>query len=370
LHIPFQTPDLLTPGAEYQLTISFVLNADTPWADRGHIVTWEQFQVPFAVPAGPQIPLDSMPELTMTETETSVTIKGSGFQVVFGRTEGAITAYRINELERLHAGPTENVYRAPTDHDLLMGNPPANVHKWRAAGLERLLRNVVGFEAAQIDARVVQVRVLSRLCAEGKESGIDSEIVYRVYGNGTIVLDNKVVIDACLPFVPRIGLELCLPAVCEQLTYYGRGPHENYVDRKKGAAVGLYKSTVDEQFFPYIYPSECGGKEDVRWLSLTDKDGTGLLVVGRDRLHIDALHYSIQDLEQARHPYELTRRDHVILHLDGWHMGVGGDDGWLSYVHPEFCIYPGTYRYTLSLTPLAPHDDPLDLARGTIEGVL
>ncbi|MBN1580430.1 MAG: DUF4981 domain-containing protein [Anaerolineae bacterium] len=369
LHIPFQTPGTLEPGAEYQLTISFVLNADTPWAPKNHTVAWEQFRVPFATSVDPQITLEAIPELMMVETETSITVDGMGFQIVFGKAEGIITSYRVNDLDVLKTGPVENFYRAPTDIDLLMGNPPANVHKWRAAGLDRLLRSVVGFEAVQIDARIVQVRIQSRLCAEDKKDGIDSEIVYRVYGSGDIVLDNKVVIDEQLPFMPRIGLELRLPPICEQLTWYGRGPHENYVDRKKGAALGRYKSTVDDQFVPYVYPSECGGKEDVRWLALTDEHGTGLLIVGLDKLHIDALHYTIKDLEQAGHPHELTRLDEIVLHLDGWHMGVGGDDGWLSHVHPEFCIYPATYRYSLRLKPLARSDDPAALARTRIKGI-
>jgi beta-galactosidase len=93
------------------------------------------------------------------------------------------------------------------------------------------------------------------------------------------------------------------------------------------------------------------------------------MVVGLDRLHFSALHYTTQDLEQARHPFELTRRDEVILHLDGWHMGVGGDDGWWAPVHKEFLIHPGKYRYSFRLLPLLPQQDPVALARTVIEGV-
>jgi beta-galactosidase len=370
LEIPFETPDPFVRGAEYHLRVSFLLNGDLPWAAKGHTVAWEQFEVPFAVPAGPVQARNAMPALAIEETETGVTIHGTGFEVVFGHAAGTILSYQANGRDLIQSGPIENFYRAPTDIDLLMGNPPANVHKWRTAGLDRLLRTVVGFEAVQIDAKLVHIRIQSRLCAQGKEDGMDSEIVYRLYGNGAIVLDNKVAIDKRLPFVPRVGLEMILPARFAKMTWYGRGPHENYVDRKRGAAVGLYSSGVDEQFVPYVYPSECGGKEDVRWLSLTDAGGNGLLVVGLDKLHVDALHYTIQDLERAGHPYELARLDEVVLHLDGWHMGVGGDDGWASRVHPEFCIYPATYRYALCLRPLAQGDDPSALARMRIEGIV
>jgi len=169
-------------------------------------------------------------------------------------------------------------------------------------------------------------------------------------------------------YVPRVGLELNLPGALENLTWYGRGPQENYVDRKCGAAVGQYQSTVTEQFVPYVYPGECGGKEDARWLALTDQSGNGVLVIGFDPLHFDALHYSIRDLMESKHIVALQPREEVILHLDGRHMGVGGDDGWMSQVHPEFLIYPGTYRFAFKLRPLTSQDDPSDVARIKIEG--
>jgi beta-galactosidase len=250
-----------------------------------------------------------------------------------------------------------------------MGNPPANIHRWRAAGLDRLERRLRAFEVRQINKKIIEVRTHAWLCAAGKNTGIESEIVYRVYGNGEVVLDNKVLVDQQLPFIPRVGLELVLPGEYEQLAWYGRGPHENYIDRKKGAALGRYKSTVADQFTPYVYPSECGGKEDVRWLALTDRDGAGLMVIALDQLHVDALHYTIQDLEEARHLYALKPRQEVILHLDGWHMGVGGDDGWAAQVHQEFLIFPGKYRFALRLKPINPQGDPAALGRTQIEGV-
>jgi beta-galactosidase len=371
LNVPFTTPEPLTPGAEYYLTIRFSLADDEPWAPKGHEVAWDQFRVPFKVPPKPVVTLAALPNLTLSETQDQVIVQGPDFQMTFGKAQGTITSYQARGQALVQLGPIENYYRAPTDIDLLMGNPGANALKWKKAGLDRLVRTVVGFETdvldSSTDAKLVQVRVQSRLCAQDQGDGIDSEIVYRVLGNGEIVLDNRVLVSERLPFLPRIGLELVLPGRLEHLTWYGRGPHENYVDRKKGAAVGLYKNTVTDQFTPYVYPSECGGKEDVRWLTLTDQDGAGLMVVGADALHIDALHYTIQDLAAANHPYELTLRNEVVLHLDGWHMGVGGDEGWTSQVHEEYLLYPGEYRYGLRLRPITGQDDPAALGRTMIE---
>jgi beta-galactosidase len=257
-------------------------------------------------------------------------------------------------------------YYAPVEFDWLMGN---HSYSNRAAGIDRLERKVLSFEFVQISPKAVQVRICAHLSGAGMLDGIDSEVVYRVFGNSEIILENKVLVHSRLPYLPRIGLEMILPRAFDHLTWYGRGPHENYVDRKHGAALGIYDSPVTDQYTPYVFPSECGGKEDVRWLALTDTDGTGLMVTSLDKLHIDALHFSIQDLEKARHTYDLVPRQEVILHLDGWHMGVGGDDGWWCQVHPEFLITPGKYHFGLRMRAVSSKDDLSALARTQIQGV-
>jgi beta-galactosidase len=369
LAIPFAHPDPLAPGAEYYVKISFHLSEDTPWAAKGHEVAWDQFRLPFQAPPKIVSPTHNMPALTMKEEANDVTIEGPAFQVVFSKIEGTFTSFSASGLALIQSGPKENYYRAPTDIDLLMGNPGAYDLLWKAAGLDRLERTIKSFEATQLNPRTAEVRICSQLCAAGKTHGIDSEMVFRIYGNGEIVLDNKVLASEHLPHLPRVGLELLLPNEMEHLTWFGRGPHENYVDRKEGAAVGLYQSTVTEQFVPYVYPTECGGKEGVRWLTLTDKNGHGLMVIGLDLLHIDALPYSVQELAAARHPHELRQRDVVTLHLDGWHMGLGGDTGWHPNVHEEYKIYPGKYHFGLRLRPITAQDDPVVLGRTALEEV-
>ncbi len=390
LAIPFQKPEFLQPGAEYHLTIRFLLAIDTPWAAKGHEVAWEQFPVSFPVSPKTTISLSEMPDLNLVADSYQVKVSGADFEAVFSKTEGVLNVYRAHGQELLKSGPRENYFRAPTDIDLLCGNPPASIHKWRAAGLDRLARTVKSFEAVSINPKLVMVTVHSRICATDQQAGFDSEITYRVFGNGEISISNMVTVDERPPSVlpaefeslppeflrkdrwkysiPRVGVELNLPGALENLTWFGRGPQENYIDRKLGAMVGRYQSTVTEQFTPYVYPGECGGKEDTRWLALTDQAGNGLMVIGSEDLHFDALHYSIRDLAEAKHIVALQTRDEVILHLDARHMGVGGDDGWWSPVHPEFLVYPGIYRFAYKLKPLIGLDDPSQVARRKIEG--
>jgi len=390
LTIPFQKPEL-QPGAEYHLNFSFRLEAETPWAAKGHEIAWEQFPVLFPVVPKTVLPLSALPDLTVQEDDQHVTMTGAEFQVLFSKFDGKLTAYHAHGRELLKSGPRENYLRAPTDIDLLCGNPPAAIHKWRAAGLDRLERTVKFFEAVQINPKQVIVTVQARICAPDQTEGFDSEIIYHIFGNGEIAVTNTVTVDDRPPmlpsevinwmppewladhrwkyYIPRVGVELNLPGALNILTWYGRGPHENYCDRKLGAAVGLYQSSVTDQFTPYVYPSECGGKEDTRWLALRDGDGIGLLVVGLDNLHFDALHYSIPDLTEAKHIVALQPRDEVILHLDARHMGVGGDDGWMSPVHKEFLVFPDLYRFAFKLKPLNGQDDPSELARLKLESI-
>lgn len=369
LWVPYTAPQRLIGGAEYHLKINFVLVEATSWAPKGHEIAWDQFQLPLPAGYRPVILKADLPPAVLEEDDGHVAIKGLNFQVIFNKAAGSLTSYRVNGKELVCCGPKENYYRAPTDIDLLMGNPRAVVHLWLAAGYDRLVRTVQSFEVGQSAREFIEVKIRSFLAAPDKTDGIYSELAYRVYGNGEILVNNHVLVDEKLPFLPRIGLELILPQGMDQFTWFGRGPHENYVDRKKGAAVGVYQSTVNEQYTPYVFPSESGGKEDVRWLALTDQEGNGLMVSGLTHLHVDALHFSIQDLAQARHPYELTRLNEIVLHLDGWHMGVGGDDGWMSRVHPEFLIAPGRYDFGLLLKPMTGGDDLFDKGRTLIEGV-
>ncbi|MGC9347747.1 MAG: glycoside hydrolase family 2 TIM barrel-domain containing protein [Anaerolineae bacterium] len=364
LRVPFQLPEDQKCDAEYYLDVHFKLASAEPWAPEGHEVAWRQFRLPVGVRTQPPgVGTAWQGNVQLHEESAHFTVAAGDTTVRFDRTSGVITNYESGDRELLLQGPVECYYRAPTDIDLLMGNPPANVHKWRRAGLDRLERAVSQVEATQINPHEVQVRVTANLSAPDRAAGIDSDVVHRVFADGAMKVEDTVIIPESFPFVPRVGMELRLPGRYEYLTWYGRGPHENYVDRKRGAAVGRYESTVDEQFTPYVYPTESGGKEDVRWLALTDASGSGLLVAGPPLFHFDALHYTIDDLADAGHPHELTRLNDVILHIDARHMGVGGDDGWWSQVHDEFLIHPGHYHVTFWLHPLSASDDPAAVAR-------
>jgi beta-galactosidase len=176
-----------------------------------------------------------------------------------------------------------------------------------------------------------------------------------VYGSGDIIIETDVDPSLKIPSLPRIGLKMIIPERYNIFTWYGRGPHENYCDRKEGAPVGVYKRTVSEQYVPYIRPQENGNKTDVRWASLTDGRGTGLLVVGKPTVEVSAQYFTSEDLEKAKHTFELTRRKDVTLNIDYKQSGLGGGSCGPDTL-PQHLIQPEPFHFSFRLRPLSARD--------------
>jgi hypothetical protein len=150
-----------------------------------------------------------------------------------------------------------------------------------------------------------------------------STCTYRIFGSGDVLLETDIQPNEGLPFLPRLGWQLRLPAGFEQVQWYGRGPHECYVDRQEGARVGVYQGTVDDQYVPYIVPEENGNKTGVRWAALTNAAGQGLLISSDRPIEFSALHYTVDELTRARHTYELAACPQIICNIDYAQSGLG-----------------------------------------------
>jgi beta-galactosidase/beta-glucuronidase len=374
VRVPFTQPVLPAPavpipetepeaGTEYWLTLSFRLAGDTLWAEKGHEVAWEQFQVPFAVPQAPVLGLADMPGLALEESGECTTVRGPGFSLVFDKRSGTISSWQYQGREMIRQGPLLNVWRAPTDNDASIWGDQTAALRWREAGLDRLHHQIGGIQVRQITPQVVQITAQSLVCAPDRADGFDCEIVYAVYGSGDVVIETHILPGEKLPPLPRVGLGMQLPGGYETFTWYGRGPHETYADRKEGAQVGVYSGTLDEQYVPYIVPQENGNKTDVRWGALTDRDGVGLLAVGMPFLEVSAHHFSPEDLTEARHTYELKRRDYIVLNLDYKQSGLGGASCGPGTL-PAYLIEPRPVQFRLRLRPFSMKvASPMDLSR-------
>jgi len=349
--LPIEQPKL-KPGAEYFLRIGFHLAEDALWAEKGHEVAWRQLKMPYEVPTAPLMALDQMPDLKCEERGDRIIVVGRDFKVVFSKTTGTIASLTyggrtvVRDVPGEINGPTLNVFRAPVNNDKYCAGG------WREAGLDGLDRSV---RSVRIDASDLRaVRIETAVDARGKgECRFEHYTSWTVLGNGCINVANRIEPQAAPSVLPRVGVRMTLPARLKNYTWLGRGPHENYVDRKRSADVGLYRSTVAEQFVPYVDTQETGNKEDVRFAALTDEDDGGLLVVAGSTLCVTALHYTSQELVRAQHPVELPQCDDVVLCLDYAQNGLGG----ASCGPPpmaEYVLRPQPVTFSFSLRPYAP----------------
>lgn len=362
--LPLQNP-ALAPGAECFLTLRFSLAQTTAWADEGHEVAWEQFAMPFKAPAPVVISLAQMPPLQVTDSAGEIFITGPEFQLAFDRKAGQMVAFTFRETSLLLSGPKLNIWRAATDNDGFKLWPEREnklLFQWLKAGLDRLEQKVESFSLEQLSSQVVRVNIQTLVQAADGPDGFIHRHTYMIYGSGDVVIENEIEASRNLPPLPRLGLTMALPGGFEQFAWYGCGPHENYIDRNVGAAVGLYQSTVDEQYVPYIMPQENGNKTEVRWLTLTREDGLGLLAVGQPPLEVSVSHYTAHDLYRALHTPDLIRRDETILNLDYKQCGLGGASCGPGTL-PPYLIQPGRFSFSLRLRPITPQDHPALLSR-------
>jgi beta-galactosidase len=176
-----------------------------------------------------------------------------------------------------------------------------------------------------------------------REGGANGTLAYTFNGNGAIDVDYQIHIDESVPAVPRVGLELVLPAGFETLSYYGYGPIENYRDRKLSAVLGLYHSTVTEQHFPFIPPSENGGREETRWVSFADAGKGCIKISAAEPFHFDAHHSSTEDYRAASHDHTLLRRGQTFVHIDAVHGPIGSEMAWSTAMPQAHTLKGGSF---------------------------
>ncbi|MBN1508298.1 MAG: DUF4981 domain-containing protein [Sedimentisphaerales bacterium] len=360
--IPLGKPDLKA-GSECWLKVTFALAQDESWAPRGHVVAWDQFQMPFEVPAAPTLALDRMPAVKLQEQDKAFIVSGDDFKVVVGKGSGAIESLLFKGTELVTSPLIPDFWRAPTDND--NGNGMTRrCGVWRRAGAERKVQSVKAEQAGPQLVRIIADATLP------VGDGTRCRTTYGIYGSGDIVIDAGMEpAGGNIPELPRFGMQMAIPGRFSVMTYLGRGPYENYWDRHTGSAVGLYSGSVEELLHVYTRPQESSNRTDVRWLLLADRDGAGLLAVGMPLLSVSAWPYSMEDLEKAAHVNELPRRNFIMLNLDYRQMGVGGDDSWGARTHPEYTLPAKSYSYQFRLKPYAKDmGDPDALARQSLAG--
>ncbi|MBN1183899.1 MAG: glycoside hydrolase family 2, partial [Bacteroidales bacterium] len=321
----------------------------------GWIIASEQLKLPLEKPK-PQFDITKTGKITYKEGNT-IDISGNGFSIVIDSKTGIIISYKCNSDELLvnGMGPRPVFWRAPTDNDYGWRMPKV-ARLWKKASEQQLL--AASIKASQFE-NFVRVEVIYQL--DSLESTWKTE--YTILGNGIVKVENMLVTtNENIPVIPRLGMKMHLPQNFSQIEYLGRGPWENYSDRNSSTFVGRYKTTVSDMYVPYIRPQENGHRTDVRWFSLTNADGKGLLVVADQLIEFNALHYTVDDLDAGPnkdinllHANDIKPRDLVELHIDYRMIGVGGDDSWGAWPHEPYLIRPSTIgiNYGFILVPVS-----------------
>lgn len=333
------------PGAEYFVRISFTQNNDELWAKKGFEVATQQFQFPVKVAEVP-VSTANVP-VTLTQNEKEVLVKGKDFSLAFDKAVGTFTSIKKGNQELLtgEGGPKLHLWRAPHRNDDMWAD-----RDWVKNGLKELKWTVNEVAASQVDANTAQVSV--KMKAEGK-NGFEAtyEVVYSVNGNGEITATNKVDSNNPKLVVGRIGVRLMLNKQLDQIAYFGRGPMENYSDRKRGFDVGLYSSTIAEQMTPYEKPMDCGNHEDVRWADISQKSGSGIKVTSdKELMQITALPYTDEQMEKTEYRIDLPQSSATVLCISHKTLGVGSA-GCGPRPLPQYQVFaePTSFTYTIKL---------------------
>ncbi len=350
------------PNTEYFVRLSAKTKQAWGLLPKGFEVATEQ--LPLNVTKWNTSTEEKYASIKVKDTKNELVVGNSNFELIFNKSKGQLSSYKVNSNELLQneSGPKPNFWRAVTDNDLGNQMHVKNIG-WKKASLTQ---NVSTFKILKQTDTTVEVQIIYGL----PDVGTSFESVYSIVGNGMVKITNTLLpTSSYTTDIPRIGMRMQLKKIYENLTYFGRGPWENYQDRNYSAFVDLYKSTVTEQYVPYIRPQENGYKTDVRWAALTNADQNGLLIIADQNnpayLGFSALHMPNEDFDvtagaeydiekadkgtinYSKHTTDISAKNMVQLNIDLAQRGVGGDDSWYSKPQKEYQLSP-TEKYTYS----------------------
>jgi len=282
-------------------------------------------------------------EISFVDSSDEIIITGKGTELRFDKKVCLFTLAKF-ECEEVFTGGGDNFFRAPTGIDEATKAPGMNyLEDWLKDGLDNLIIKV---EKIEVTGYKRQIHIHTKVSYNDNKIIVITD--YRI-GTRGIEFD-KIIVNNCLSdTIPRIGMSFRLPREKRSIEWYGRGPWENYQDRKSAAHIGIYESTVEEQYIPYIKPVECGGKEDVRYLKVFGGNSAEIKVTSAIPFHFDIHDYSILECYRANYADELIRGEDIHLNVDYIHAGLGGDNGWTKNIHPEYLINRGRYHYKMTI---------------------
>jgi len=341
-------------GTEYFLNIYAYSKNETTMLPAGFEVAKEQFKY-----AGDFFAREkkNQGDLKIKTEGDKINFSSGDVHGEFDIKTGRFTRYNSGNNRGLNNFPEPYFWRAPTDNDF-GNNMPGRLGIWRSAHENKKLNAV---EVAKQTDSGLFIRVNYQL----NNIAVPYTINYLIGNDASVKVTASIDMNGRdLPELPRFGMRTELPGGYSNLTYYGRGPYENYSDRHFASFVGTYKDKVENQFYTgYIRPQESGNKTDVRWLSLTDDQGKGILIEGLQPISFTAINHRTEDLDpgltkKQQHPTDLPARRNVYLNIDLKQRGVGGDDSWGAYPHLQYRLLDKKYAYSYIIKLINKENDP------------
>ncbi len=333
---------------EYMLSVFAYTKNVAPLVPKGHEIAREQFQLNQSNYFANEKVVDKPEGITSIQKGNNLEIKTGEVTASFNLKTGELSSYTKAGKAVLQKMPEPYFWRATTDNDY--GNKMNfNSNIWRTA--QHNLK-VVNVKTTKID-NGISVNVKYKL----NFADANYQLNYTFLADGSLMINANIDIKNDLPEMPRFGMRMDLPENFKQLSYYGRGPWENYSDRKWSALMGIYNDIADSTYVDYIRPQANGNRTDARWIKLTNANGNGLLIKGLQPLSFSAMPYYDEDFDAGltkknQHINDVIKRDLVCLQIDLIQRGVGGDNSWGRLPHDPYLLTNKTYSYGYIIKPL------------------
>jgi beta-galactosidase len=352
-------------AAEYLLRVRYDQAAQTAWHPAGMPMAWDEFPLPWGTRKPPS-PNLSESAATFDEDDSAITITAGGMIAVIDKARGILTSIRREEQELLRSPLQLNFWRPTTNNDE-GAQLDVKLGVWRHAGARALAKKVTAANDGN------DVLVTAELSIPANDSS--ATIRYHIMGGGQIAIDTAFRPGKNLPSIPRIGFQCAIPNAAQTCTWFGLGPHENYIDRREGAWTAVHSMPASMWFHRYNDPQESGNRGEVRWATVTSPmggNGLRLDATGKDLLEFSIYPFPMRDIEMAANPADLVEDDSLAINIDHLHSGLGGTNSWGAVALPQYRIPPSrayewSFLLTVFETPALPRRAPVSLPRELIE---
>lgn len=344
----------MNASSEYLADIHFTLNKNELWADKGFEVASNQFTL--QNPAKSSAIFKSAGGFKLEETNNGVIITNKSKSAVLNLDKGKITSYKWNGKEQNVNWLLPHFTRPLTDNDRRGWKPQRKLKQWYEN--EPKLEDFNIFNSNGITTLSCNYTMLN--------DSVKIDVIYKIHDDGVIKVDYTFKPLPGLPNVPKVGLQGAIPADYDFITYYGKGPLENYIDKNYGFDAAIYSMPLEQFMEPYAVPQENGNRTDVRWMFLSNKQKEGWLIVADSLLSMSAWPYTQENIENAKHTNKLKKAGFITLNIDLVQMGVGGNDSWSDVAAPldKYQIPAVEYHYSFYMVPMnAAKQDPAAVAK-------